>query len=151
MFSELIAGSPNFVRLLVLMQKCAKALSLLPKAHGDAGTWSALLRRILIAINAELDFAFLGMEDGVFNFLYGCLHSASSIVPRLGSIILHSRIFLETIIWSSVCFLFVQEDLLYSSLNKKYHSIPALWDREASWWQLHRHFVLQLGQQRMQW
>jgi hypothetical protein len=57
-----------------------------------------LLRRILIAINAELDFAFLGMEDGVFNFLYGCLHSASSVVPCLGSIILHSSIFLETII-----------------------------------------------------
>jgi hypothetical protein len=81
-----------------LSQKCAKALSLLPKAHGDAGTWSALLRRILIAINAELDFAFLGMEDGVFNFLYGCLQSASSVVPCLGSTILHSSIFLETII-----------------------------------------------------
>ncbi|KAG0632018.1 hypothetical protein M758_1G298300 [Ceratodon purpureus] len=44
-------------------QKCARALALLPKAHGDATTWSSLLRRILIATNSELDFAFAGMED----------------------------------------------------------------------------------------
>nr|XP_024382247.1 uncharacterized protein LOC112285560 isoform X5 [Physcomitrium patens] len=44
-------------------QKCAKTLALLPKAHGDATTWSSLLRRILIATNSELDFAFASMED----------------------------------------------------------------------------------------
>lgn len=47
-----------------VFQKCARALALLPKAHGDATTWSSLLRRILIATNSELDFAFAGMEDG---------------------------------------------------------------------------------------
>ena len=46
------------------MQKCAKALAFLPKAQGDAASWSSLMRRILIAINADLDFAFRGMEDG---------------------------------------------------------------------------------------
>ncbi|KAG0609883.1 hypothetical protein M758_7G021100 [Ceratodon purpureus] len=44
-------------------QKCAKALAFLPKAQGDAASWSSLMRRILIAINADLDFAFRGMED----------------------------------------------------------------------------------------
>lgn len=49
---------------ILFFQKCAKALALLPKAHGDATTWSSLIRRILIAINYDLDFAFRGMEDG---------------------------------------------------------------------------------------
>lgn len=54
----------KYARFNSVCQKCAKALALLPKAHGDATTWSSLLRRILIATNSELDFAFAGMEDG---------------------------------------------------------------------------------------
>lgn len=46
------------------MQKCAKALAFLPKAQGDAASWSSLMRRVLIAVNADLDLAFRGMEDG---------------------------------------------------------------------------------------
>ncbi|CAM6128296.1 unnamed protein product [Calypogeia fissa] len=46
-----------------LSHKCALSLSLLPKAHGDAATWSSMIRRILIAINTELEYAFTGMED----------------------------------------------------------------------------------------
>jgi hypothetical protein len=49
------------------MQKCAKALAFLPKAQGDAASWSSLMRRILIAVNADLDFAFRGMEDGRYS------------------------------------------------------------------------------------
>ncbi|KAL2608984.1 hypothetical protein R1flu_027557 [Riccia fluitans] len=46
-----------------LSQKCALCLALLPKAHGDATIWSSMIRRILIAINTELEYAFSGMED----------------------------------------------------------------------------------------
>lgn len=55
------------------MQKCAKALAFLPKAQGDAASWSSLMRRILIAINADLDFAFRGMEDGGYFDVRFCL------------------------------------------------------------------------------
>lgn len=55
---------PNYETTILVQQKCAKALALLPKAHGDATTWSSLLRRILIATNFELNSAFAGMEDG---------------------------------------------------------------------------------------
>lgn len=44
-------------------EKCAKALGFLPVVHGDAATWSSFIRRVLIAINSDLDFAFRGMED----------------------------------------------------------------------------------------
>lgn len=64
---------PNWICCFVV-QKCAKALALLPKAHGDATTWSSLIRRILIAINFDLDFAFRGMEDGEL-FICICLLS----------------------------------------------------------------------------
>ncbi|BBN19841.1 proline-, glutamic acid- and leucine-rich protein 1 [Marchantia polymorpha subsp. ruderalis] len=46
-----------------LSQKCALCLALLPKAHGDVTMWSSMIRRILIAINTELEYAFSGMED----------------------------------------------------------------------------------------
>ncbi|KAL3676981.1 hypothetical protein R1sor_026929 [Riccia sorocarpa] len=46
-----------------LSQKCALCLALLPKAHGDATMWSSMIRRILIATNTELEYAFSGMED----------------------------------------------------------------------------------------
>ena len=49
-----------------IMQKCAKALAYLPKAQGDAASWSSLMRRILIGVNADLDFAFRGMEDSEY-------------------------------------------------------------------------------------
>lgn len=47
----------------VFMQKCAKALAFLPVVHGDASSWSSFIRRVLIAINSDLDFVFRGMED----------------------------------------------------------------------------------------
>lgn len=52
-----------------MMQKCALCLALLPKAHGDVTMWSSMIRRILIAINTELEYAFSGMEDGRFSKL----------------------------------------------------------------------------------
>jgi len=52
--------------ICIFKQKCAKALAFLPTAHGDAASWSSLMRRVLIAVNADLDFAFRGMEDGEY-------------------------------------------------------------------------------------
>jgi hypothetical protein len=56
------------IRYALYSQKCALALSLLPKAHGDAAMWSSMIRRVLIAINTELEYAFAGMEDGMHCF-----------------------------------------------------------------------------------
>eukprot|EP00250_Pteridium_aquilinum_P003200 c13518_g1_i2 orf=1245-3185(-) len=47
-----------------VVQKFARCLALLPKAHGDAATWNSLFRRILLCVNFYLDDAFKGMEDG---------------------------------------------------------------------------------------
>ncbi|GBG87361.1 hypothetical protein CBR_g45421 [Chara braunii] len=46
-----------------LRQRCAEGLALLPLAVGDSNTWSLLIRRVLVAINSELDVAFAGLED----------------------------------------------------------------------------------------
>ncbi|KAI5083348.1 hypothetical protein GOP47_0003091 [Adiantum capillus-veneris] len=45
-------------------QKFARCLAMLPKAQGDAATWSSLFRRLLLCVNFHLDDAFKGMEDG---------------------------------------------------------------------------------------
>ncbi|GBG62267.1 hypothetical protein CBR_g29875 [Chara braunii] len=46
-----------------LRQRCAEGLALLPRAVGDSNTWSLLIRRVLVAVNSELDVAFAGLED----------------------------------------------------------------------------------------
>ena len=54
-------------------QKFAHFLALLPKANkGDAGSWSLMMQKLLIAINVHLNNFFQGLEDG--NFL-------TSLVP----------------------------------------------------------------------
>ncbi|KAH6558773.1 hypothetical protein KP509_1Z046200 [Ceratopteris richardii] len=60
-----------------VVQKFARCLAMVPKAHGDAATWNSLIRRLLLSVNFYLDDAFKGMEDGTL-----AKKISSSLMPR---------------------------------------------------------------------
>ncbi|XP_024531782.1 uncharacterized protein LOC9642071 [Selaginella moellendorffii] len=64
---------------IALSERCARCLALLPRAHGEASAWSAMVRRILIAVNSELDRAFRGMEE-----VNAAEEATMSLQPREG-------------------------------------------------------------------
>eukprot|EP00850_Spirogloea_muscicola_P019463 SM000191S05212 [mRNA] locus=s191:55323:60007:- [translate_table: standard] len=61
--SLLVAKLLDAVQPRGLLRKCAVCLALLPRAAGDAGSWSSLVRRVLLAVHNILDGAFAGLED----------------------------------------------------------------------------------------
>lgn len=53
------------------IQKLAHCLALLPKSRGDEDSWSLMIQKILLLLNAHLNDAFQGLEEGTFEFNLG--------------------------------------------------------------------------------
>lgn len=60
----------SIVTLFVFnVQRCAQCLSLLPKSRGDEESWLVMIQKILGSINYNLNDAFVGLEEGIFNYI----------------------------------------------------------------------------------